>query len=342
MLAATIDRVEELRRLADAALRGLPDATVLVSEGGAIVAANVAAEELFGPELHGGAIDAAFAGQDLPPFGAPALAAADSRWRGEFTAADGTAREIRFTPWRDADGAPLGWIVRFADISALRRAEAAREEALQLLTHDMRAPQASILALVDRTAGLPSETAERLRQLARRTISLADGYLQLARADAGGYTMSEIDLAAIATEAVDELWPQANDCGIRINGEGLEKEALAWGNHGLLLRALINLLGNAVKFAPSDSIIRVRLLPNSQDWQLDISDSGPGVPLDIQAQLFNRFRTGGEAGGIGLGLAFVKAVADGHGGYVRCASVPGEGATFSLFLPGLIEAAAAA
>ncbi len=342
MLAATIDRVEELRRLADAALRGLPDATVLVSENGAIVAANAAAEDLFGPELHGGAVDAALAGNDLPPFGAAALADPESRWRGEFTASDGTAREVRFTPWRDADGAPLGWIVRFADISALRRAEAAREEALQLLTHDMRAPQASILALVDRTAGLPAETAERLRQLARRTISLADGYLQLARADAGGYSMSEIDLAAIATEAVDELWPLATTRGIRIIGEGLEREAIAWGNHGLLLRAVINLLGNAVKFAPADSMIGVRLEGTGDTWRLDISDAGPGVPVEIQAQLFNRFRTSGDAGGVGLGLAFVKAVADGHGGHALCASVPGEGATFSLYLPGIARPAVAA
>ncbi|WP_207792192.1 CHASE2 domain-containing protein [Polymorphobacter multimanifer] len=342
MLAATIDRVEELRRLADAALRGLPDATVLVSEGGAIVAANAAAEELFGPELHGGAVDAAFADNDLPPFGARALADPDSPWRGEFTAKDGTAREVRFTPWRDADGAPLGWIVRFADISALRRAEAAREEALQLLTHDMRAPQASILALVDRTTGLPTETAERLRQLARRTISLADGYLQLARADAGGYAMGEIDLAAIATEAVDELWPLATARGIRIVGDGLEAESMAWGNHGLLLRAVINLLGNAVKFAPADSVVGVRLQADAQDWRLDISDAGPGVSVEIQAQLFNRFRTGGDAGGVGLGLAFVKAVADGHGGYALCTSVPGEGATFSLYLPGTARSAVAA
>jgi len=335
MLAATIERVEELRRLADAALRGLPDATVLVGNTGQIVAANGAAESLFGPDPTTAEVDVAFAGANLPGFGATALSTAESRWRGEFPAHDGSVREVRFTSWRNSRGEPLGWIVRFADISALRRAEAAREEALQLLTHDMRAPQASILALVDRTEGLPPEVADRLRQLARRTIGLADGYLQLARAEAGNYTMDEVDLASIATEAVDEMWPQAQALGVSVEGIGLESEALLWGNHSLLMRAIVNLIGNALKHAPRGSRVMVRLRPDSGDWRLDVDDKGPGVPAHLQRQLFSRFRTGGGAGGVGLGLAFVRSVAEGHGGLARCQSVPDQGATFTLWLPGL-------
>ncbi len=341
MLAATIDRVEELRQLADAALRGLPDATVLVSNLGQIVAANGAAEALFGANPAPAAIDVAFAKASLPAFGAEALASPDSPWRGEFSATDGSIREVRFTPWRGSSGTPLGWIVRFADISALRRAEAAREEALQLLTHDMRAPQASILALVERRQDMSIDTASRLRHLAQRTIGLADGYLQLARAEVGNYTMSEVDLAAIATEAVDELWPQAQSMGLRIDGLGLDEEALMWGNHSLLMRAVVNLIANALKHAPRGSIITVRLRNDRSDWRLDVEDRGPGVPAELQSQLFGRFRTGGEAGGVGLGLAFVRSVAEGHGGLARCTSVPGEGATFTLWLPGLQSGRAA-
>lgn len=334
-LAQTIDRVQELRRLADAALRGLPDATLLVSGTGEIVATNGAAEALFGENPKPRTIEAAFKGNDLPPFRADALAMERGPWHGEFQATDGTVREVRYTPWRDAAEKPLGWIVRFADISALRKAEAAREEALQLLTHDMRAPQASILALVDRSEDMPKEMADRLRQLARRTISLADGYLQLARADAGGYAMEEVDLGAIATEAVDEVWPLATARNIRIKGERIDREALTCGNASLLMRAIVNLLSNAVKFSPKGGEIIVRLKADVKDWRLDVIDHGPGVPGDVQAKLFGRFQTGGEMGGVGLGLAFVKSVADGHGGLVRCHSVPGEGAMFSLYLPGL-------
>ncbi len=333
-LAATIDRVQELRRLADAALRGLPDATLLVSGSGEIVAANGAAEALFGEKPTPRSIEQAFVGNELPPFRTDALIPG-GRWHGEFEAADHSVREVRYTPWRDAEEVPLGWIVRFADISALRKAEAAREEALQLLTHDMRAPQASILALVDRSSEIIPETADLLRQLARRTISLADGYLHLARADAGGYSMEEVDLGAIATEAVDELWPQASARNIRIKGERIDREALSFGNASLLMRAVVNLLSNAVKHSATGSEITVRLKADVKDWRLDVIDHGPGVSIDIQANLFNRFRTSGEMGGIGLGLAFVKSVADGHGGLVRCHSVPGEGAMFSLYLPGL-------
>jgi signal transduction histidine kinase len=334
-LALTIDRVQELRRLADAALRGLPDATLLVSGSGEIVSANGTAEALFGENPKPRTVEAAFKGNDLPPFRADALAMPKGPWFGEFRAEDGTVREVRYTPWRDANDKPLGWVVRFADISALRKAEAAREEALQLLTHDMRAPQASILALVDRSEDMPKATGDRLRALARRTISLADGYLQLARADAGGYPMDEVDLGAIATEAVDELWPIAAAKNVRIKGERIDREALSFGNASLLMRAMVNLLSNAVKHTPRGGEITVRLKADVKDWRVDVIDHGPGVSAEVQERLFGRFQTSGDMGGVGLGLAFVKSVADGHGGLVRCHSVPGDGAMFSLYLPGL-------
>lgn len=338
-LAATIDRVDNLRELADAAIRGLPDATLLVDSDGAIVTANTAAEALFGMAPSLASVDAMFPG--LPAFGAVTLGDRQSPWRGEHRAQNGSIRDIRFTPWAAKDGTPLGWIVRFADISALRRAEQAREEALQLLTHDMRAPQATILALLDQhrsgknggKAGLDPDLADRLRHLATRTIALADGYLQLARADAGGYAMAEVDLAAIVTEAVDELWPQSKAKGITLAGEGLDDEALLMGDYQLLLRAAVNLIGNAVKFAPKGSAVVVRVSNLGTQWELAVTDSGPGLTPALQARLFGRFNAGAEAEGVGLGLAFVRAVAQGHGGSVTCESVPGEGATFRLKLP---------
>jgi signal transduction histidine kinase len=335
LLAATIDRVDNLRELADAALRGLPDATLLVDSDGEIVTANTAAEALFGKAPTLDRVDAMFSG--LPPFGTKTLADRQSLWRGEHRAHNGSVRDIRFTPWAGKDGEALGWIVRFADITALRRAEQAREEALQLLTHDMRAPQATILALLDQhrsaKSGLDPELADRLRHLATRTIALADGYLQLARADAGGYTLSEVDLAAIVTEAVDELWPQSQAKGITLAGEGLDDEALLMGDYQLLLRAAVNLIGNAVKFAPKGSAVVIRVANLGTQRELAVTDSGPGLTPALQSRLFGRFNAGAEADGVGLGLAFVRAVAQGHGGSVMCESVPGEGATFRLKLP---------
>jgi CHASE2 domain-containing sensor protein/signal transduction histidine kinase len=340
LLDATIDRVDNLRELADAAVRGLPDATLLVDRDGEIVTANTAAEALFGNVPTLADVDAMFNG--LPSFGTKTLTDRQSPWRGEHRARNGSVRDIRFTPWAGKDGEALGWIVRFADITALRRAEQSREEALQLLTHDMRAPQATILALLDQhrsgshgsaKSGLDPELADRLRHLATRTIALADGYLQLARADAGGYTLSEVDLAAIATEAVDELWPQSRSKGITLAGEGLDDEALLMGDYQLLLRAAVNLIGNAVKFAPKGSAVVVRVSNLGTQWELAVTDSGPGLTPALQARLFGRFNAGAEADGVGLGLAFVRAVAQGHAGSVMCESVPGEGATFRLKLP---------
>jgi len=331
LLAATIDRVEELQDIAEAAIRGLPDATLLVDRLGGIAVANTAAEALFGPVPTLAAVSATFPA--LPPLDGAALADPASPWHGESHARDGSIRDIRATPWRVRDGLPLGWIMRFADITALRRAEAAREEALQLLTHDMRAPQASILALIAAEPGLPPALAQRLSQLARRTVALADGYLQLARAEAGGQVMSEVDLAAIVTEAIDELWPQSRAASVRITGEGLDEEALLTGNYQLLLRAAVNLIGNAVKFAPAGSEVECQLAAAGEQWRLDVVDHGPGVDPAVRGRLFGRFRAGPDAEGVGLGLAFVRSVATSHGGSIACTDTPGGGATFTLRLP---------
>ena len=78
-------------------------------------------------------------------------------------------------------------------------------------------------------------------------------------------------------------------------------------------------------------VIRVANL--GTQWELAVTDSGPGLAPALQARLFGRFKAGAEADGVGLGLAFVRAVAQGHNGSVTCESVPGEGATFRLKLP---------
>ena len=154
LMRETVARVRGLRRLVGAAVRSLPDPTVLVSLEGDITLANAEAVQLFGgratPEPAD--IERFFAAGGPPPFAPASFRDADRPWIGEREGADGSIREILHVPWTDEAGAPLGWVVRFADITALRRAETAREEALQLLTHDMRSPQASILALVSRRA----------------------------------------------------------------------------------------------------------------------------------------------------------------------------------------------
>jgi CHASE2 domain-containing sensor protein/signal transduction histidine kinase len=353
LMRHTVARVRGLRRLVETAVQSLPDPTVLVGPTGDIVMTNLAAQQLFKPTDEMARLDVerffSTPGENLPAFDARTLGSPEQPWRAERTGADGSIRDIRPVAWLDESGAPIGWIVRFADVTAARLAEQRREETLQLLTHDMRAPQASILALVaDNASALPDQLGERLRHYAERTIALADGFLHLARADSGEFAMAPVDLADVLIEAVDDLWPQSSARGVEITTVGVDREVLVNGERSLLTRALVNLIGNAVKFSARGQKVECGLRlpedgpgapprgpPRVTCW---IRDSGPGMTPEAVAGLFRRFRhkaagDGRPAEGIGLGLAFVHSVIVQHGGSVTCQSEVGKGSTFEVTLP---------
>ncbi len=349
LMRQTIARVRSLRELVATAVQSLPDPTVMVASDGRIALANDAAVALFGdgqPPTPA-QIERHFSQRDapLPGFAPAAFADPAGPWAGEHIGGDGSIRDIRIAPWRDAGGSTIGWVVRFTDISRLRLAERQREEALQLLTHDMRAPQASILALVARHGGeLSAALAGRLRHYASRTIELADGFLQLAKADAGNYELAPVDLADALIEAVDDLWPQSSARQVTITTEGATSEHLVNGSRSLLTRALVNLIGNAIKFSEAGGSIACRIARRDTEGAAPlivcaITDCGVGMDAEVVAGLFDRFRARGadryNPGGIGLGLAFVHSVVVNHGGTIRCDSRPGAGSCFEISLPAL-------
>jgi len=158
---------------------------------------------------------------------------------------------IRFAPQTSASGKRVGWLVRFIDISEAKAAQRQREDILQLLTHDMRSPQASILAVIG-LAGpeqIDASIAGRIRNYAQRTLDLADGFVQLARAEVLAYATEEIDLADILMDAVDQLWPQLTASDIKVETVVRDEQLIVLGERSLLTRALVNVIGNAVKYS---------------------------------------------------------------------------------------------
>jgi CHASE2 domain-containing sensor protein/signal transduction histidine kinase len=355
-LGAAITRIDDLRRFSADALFSLPDATLVADAERRVIAANAAARALLchAPRiLEGGTL--ALALNALEPLGRvfpPTWPAeADGGRAIDLHLADGRAFQLQTVFRRDEtgpkDGAKdreggAGWILRLTDITPLTAAMRQREQALQLLTHDMRSPQTSILALLATTPGLPAEVSDRLAAYARRTLALADGFVQLARAEVTQTTLEPLDVCDVAVEAVDELWPQCRQRRIEIRQEGCDAPIMVLGDRGVLARALVNLIGNAVKYSPDGARITVRAATVLDDGRtfidLVVADQGPGLTPEEAALAFRPFqrfdRPGAAAAdGAGLGLAFVQAAAVRHGGAVTCESTPGQGATFTLRLP---------
>ncbi len=236
-------------------------------------------------------------------------------------------------------------------IAQLRQAQTAREETLQFLSHDMRAPQNSILALTElqELPGCALPQTELLRQInnhAHKTLSLVENFVHLARAEAMTINRQPVDLVDLLEQACADFWTQARQRSIRVTFTDHPEAAWVAGDQGLLRRAWGNLLDNALKYSPDHSAIICRVVRDGAHWVASIRDQGRGVSAEQQEALFTRFTRVDEdiplnPCGTGLGLAFVRVVVLKHGGAIGLESEPdaatGSGTEFKLRLPALAD-----
>ena len=235
------------------------------------------------------------------------------------------------------------------DVTALHAAEQAREDALRLLSHDMRSPHASVLALIEEE--MATTRSERVRTLlehieryTRRALTLADDFVQLTRAESQAYVFEPVNLADIVLDASDEIWPQARAKRIRVDTHFEGDAHWIRADRSLMTRAITNLLNNAVKYSPADTVVKVALTGAPPGRiHCAIADEGYGMAEEARAHLFERFRRFRVPGqprtqGAGLGMALVKTVVTRHEGEVKVESEPGQGTIVTVSMPRWDEA----
>jgi signal transduction histidine kinase len=240
-----------------------------------------------------------------------------------------------------------GWIVSIIDISPIRAAERSRDETLRFLSHDMRAPQASILALMelqhDPASALPQdELFSRIEKATRKTLGLADNFVQLARAESQEYRLEEVDFQDMLFDATDEMWSLAKSKNIELVTDIPEDDYPVQADRPLMTRALVNLLSNAINYSPPGSRVTCTMhLQNALEGMqilCSIRDQGYGIAPGDQIKIFRRFQrlevpNQPRHEGIGLGLVFVKTVIERHQGTIDFASKIDEGTEFTIMLP---------
>jgi signal transduction histidine kinase len=352
------DRLRNLKRLLTDSLEQLPEAALVVDGAGVIALANDRAA-LY---LAGHAAATPLAGQPLVSLLQTQLAnPPGDDWQGwlapavqsgetlacEARSESGRDLLLRVGPIYTARAHLVGVIVTMIDITPLREAERKRDEVLRVMTHDMRSPQASILTLIEMhqvdAEAMPAATVlERTARYARRTLALADGFLKLSKAEQlSGKALPAIDLVDAINDAIDTVWPQATARRIRIARAMSLEHAILRGDHDLLTRAFSNLLGNAVKYSPDETVISVGLLDEGDYFVATVSDQGFGIPREDLPRLFSRFTriersNPTQADGVGLGLVMVKSFIEAHGGNVSVDSETGgaaRGTVFTIRLP---------
>ncbi len=217
--------------------------------------------------------------------------------------------------------------------SMLGRLQASREHERQFLSdasHELRSPLASMRAQLE-TGSWPSN-ASGVRAEATRLAHIVDDLMDLAKADEAAPPTTETDLDEVVLEEVAAI---ASTSPISIDTSNVGAARLI-GDRQALARMVRNLVENAGRHATSR--VDVSLANIDGTITLTVDDDGDGVADDDRQRIFERFtRTDSsrsrDTGGVGLGLAVVRATAQRHGGDVRCETSPTGGARFVVTLP---------
>ncbi len=347
-------RIFDLRRFVSDILSNFPDPVLVTDTEGRIITSNEAAHEFASRVGASTSADSSIetllsrlSALDGEPktFWPPRQPSDPASVPDALTAAGpgGHAFELRYTATRSASDELTGWIVHLADVTSLVSAMRQREEALQLLSHDMRSPQSAILATLNHPdfQAVPGQLRKRIESHATRTLQMADAFVRLAKAESAQYDLDLIDLGHLIQDAADAVWPLAQAAKVKVAVEPSDVEHVVLADRGLLTRALVNLLDNAVKFSPAGRTVSCRLwrdeLGGRPAVACEIADHAGGIPQADLAGLFRKFASSRDAlsgsAGVGLGLALVHTVVTRLDGVVSCTSVEGEGTAFTITLP---------
>lgn len=224
--------------------------------------------------------------------------------------------------------------------------EQLRSALLSSISHDLRTPLATMIGSVSTLIDLPgSLSREQKEELLSNTLTEArrlDRYIQklldMTRIGQGELKLERdwVGVDEILSVALRRLQPL-------LSGQHVEiccpPDLPLFNLHGALIeQAIFNVLENAVRFTPSGEPIRIDVSVDGDDLNIDISDSGPGIPAEHWSRIFDMFftlsRGDQQTGGTGLGLAICQSVLGAHGGEARVlSSVPGRGSCIRLRLP---------
>lgn len=249
-------------------------------------------------------------------------------------------------PSDDADD-ELGQLARVFN-EMLARLEQAFEQLRRFTSdasHELRTPLAAIRSVGEVGLQKDGSRAEyrdiigSMLEEVNRLTSLVDNLLTISRADAGSLQLQLVRIPAmdLAREAAALFEIMAEEKSLDLVLEG-DEFAVVQGDPLFLRQALVNLLHNAVKYSPVGGTIAVRVYRNTDAVIVEIEDSGPGVPLEDRARIFDRFyrvdkARWRESGGAGLGLSITKWVVEAHSGKIGLESGLKVGCLFRIELP---------
>jgi signal transduction histidine kinase len=238
-------------------------------------------------------------------------------------------------------------VVRAHDVLVERHRLLEKERAAELeqfagrVAHDILSPLGTV-GLALQLAGTSRSEDERARVLERGTAAvrrvkrMVSGLLDFARAGAKPDPSACADMGAVMADMIAELEPEAVTAGAELTLK-CDGAMVVACNPGVLTSLIANLTRNAIKYIGDGPIRRIqaRVIDRGGSVRVEVEDTGPGLAPDVEDRVFDAYARSRSASqpGIGLGLATVKRLAEGHGGTVGVTSVLGSGCTFWFELP---------
>ena len=245
--------------------------------------------------------------------------------------------------------------ITIEDLTELRRLERVRRDFIANISHELRTPLASVRLLVETleeaidTDPEKAQTfVEKIEMEVQYLTDLVTELLELSRIDSGKVPMAIVPVEAekLVREAMARMLPQAQRHRLTLHTEIQQGKSLIAADSKQIIRVLVNLVHNALKFTPSGGtvIIGTALQAEGRMQCFFVRDTGVGIRPEELPRIFERFYKvnrsrsktdfmGPGGGGSGLGLAIARHVVEAHGGRITAESTLGQGSTFTFTLP---------
>lgn len=257
-----------------------------------------------------------------------------------------TARVLEMRWYVEFSNSGDCFFVRAENISVEKTLQRVKQEFVAMIGHDIRTPLGAVImnttALEEGVYGPISEAAalciRGIRRSLLRMVALLNELLEYEKTVAGKTVLQResVRLRDLIDDSVTELSAELEHRRIAVSLELTDSKVSV--DIDKILRVLLNLISNAIKYSPVESLLKIEMVESQTSIEVRITDMGPGVAREHQASIFERFnRIQNESNktvqGTGLGLPIAKAIVEAHGGLIGIDSTPGQGSTFWFALP---------
>jgi two-component system phosphate regulon sensor histidine kinase PhoR len=359
-LARPVAVAERAGERLDAVVAGLPDPVIALDRNGRVLTLNEHARSLTPALRQGEPVSLALRMPELIEAIGRAYATGEEQ-RVEYSERvpidrwfELIVKPVRRDPKLDRQfDRPDLVLMTFHDLTPLRRVEEMRADFVANASHELRTPLAALSGFIETLQGSARDDAKArerflaiMQEQARRMARLIDDLLSLSRIELNAHRRPDtpVDLVPIVRQVADGLETLARDRGVGVHVEAASALKVP-GDRDELVRVLENLVENALKYGAAGkrvdiTVSRGETPDGDPEARIGVRDYGPGIAPEHVPRLTERFyrvdvRESRAQGGTGLGLALVKHILNRHHGRLSIESMPGAGATFTVYLPAL-------